>query len=166
VKCLYRLIRDPRRTGKKMPGRLMMSRRFTLALVLAAATILASFADTAWADKVALSGTYSQTSILNSCTKAGGQFNSDDSGFSCSTDKGSVTCNTYGKCVGECETCGKGPAVAHRGGTPFGVLSGSTLKAAGNGHPVHGQGPSHIPIVENNKPIHQISEERGGGRRH
>src|SRR6202167_2283402 len=116
--ALYRLMLA---TGEKMPTRFMMSRRFTLALVLAGATMFGLFSSTAWADKVALSGTYSQTGILASCTKAGGQFNSDDSGFGCSTDKGSVQCSTNGKYTGECDTCGKGPAVAHRGSTIFGV---------------------------------------------
>src|ERR1700691_3334697 len=102
-----------------------VSRGFTLAPVLFAVTVLNFVADTAWADKVALSGTYSQTGILASCTKAGGEFNSDDSGFGCTTNKGSVQCGTNGKCTGECDTCGKGPAIAHRGGSIFGVLSGT-----------------------------------------
>jgi hypothetical protein len=141
-------------------------RGFLLALVLIAVTALNFVAGTAWGAKVALSGTYSQTSILASCTKAGGQFNSDDSGFGCSTDKGSVQCTTNGKCTGECATCGKGPAIAHKAGSVFGVLSGTTLKAAGIAHPQHGPGSSHNPIVENsNKPVRQISEEHLG-RRH
>jgi hypothetical protein len=143
-----------------------VSRGFTLAPVLFAVTVLNFVADTAWADKVALSGTYSQTGILASCTKAGGEFNSDDSGFGCTTNKGSVQCSTNGKCTGECDTCGKGPAIAHRGHTIFGVLSGTTLKAAGTSRSLRISGSSHNPIVENsNKPVRQISEEHSGRRR-
>jgi hypothetical protein len=146
------------------PIRRRMSRRFKVALVLIAVTTVNFFADTAWADKVALSGTYSQTGILASCTKAGGQFNSDDSGFGCSTDKGSVQCSTNGKCTGECDTCGKGPAVAHRGSTIFGVLSGTTLKAAGTSRSLHVSGSSHNAIVDNsNKPVREMSHDHSGG---
>jgi hypothetical protein len=108
-----------------------ISLSFAPALILIAITTLGFLTDTAWAGKVVLSGTHSQTGILASCTKAGGQFNSNDSGFGCTTDKGSVQCTTKGQCTGECATCGK-PAIAHKGDPILGVLSGTTLKAGTN----------------------------------
>jgi hypothetical protein len=106
-----------------------MFRRCTLALLMAG--MMLGFSTAAWADRVILSGTYSQTDILKSCVAAGGSYSSGPGAYGCSTDKGSVTCNTAGKCYGSCDSCGK-PAIARKGHTIFGVLSGTTLKAGPN----------------------------------
>src|ERR1700733_2893869 len=103
-----------------IPPLRVISRRFAPALLIAV-TMLGFSTAAAWADRVILSGTYSQTDILKSCVAAGGSYSSGPGAYGCSTDKGSVTCNTAGKCYGSCDSCGK-PAVAHRGHTIFGVL--------------------------------------------
>ena len=99
-------------------------------LLFSMTTALIFFATPVFAGKVSLSG-ISQTSLMASCGKAGGQFLSSDDGFSCTTGKGSVSCTTSGKCTGECKTCGN--AVTKSGkGSALGVLSGSTLKTSGS----------------------------------
>ena len=120
------------------------------------------FTNAALADRVILSGTYSQNDILKSCVGAGGQFNSTPGGYSCSTDKGSVNCNKSGKCYGDCETCGS-PTVAHKGGTILGVLSGTTLKAGTDIKPSQGPAPKRGPIMTRPVRYHPTAERSNSG---
>jgi hypothetical protein len=96
---------------------------------------IASLTGAAWAGTVQVSGTHSESDIQSHCSAAGGVFfpsTSPDSGYGCTAAGGSISCNKSGSCSGECATCGK-PALARRGSTVFGVLSGATLRKYG-GH--------------------------------
>ena len=143
----------------------LISNRFVPTLILCAIAAFWFATGTALAGKVSLSG-ISQTGLLASCNKAGGNFSSSDDGFSCTTGKGSVTCTTNGKCTGECETCGK-PAITRKGNTALGVLSGNTLKAVGTGkQTVNGAGSTHHPItVKSEKPIGEISQDHSNKKK-
>jgi hypothetical protein len=136
------------------------SRGLTLAIALVTLATPSFFTGAAWADKVALSGTYSQSQMLGICNKAGGAFSSSDSGFSCLTGKGSVECSTNGKCSGECATCG-GPAIRPKGGLS-GVLSGIAQRGGAAAQPVHGTGSSHNPIVATPVENHPVILEHSG----
>jgi hypothetical protein len=120
----------------------MISRGLAAAHIPVAVATLSFFTGAAWADRVVLSGTYSQSDILKSCVVAGGSFSSGPGAYGCSTDKGSVTCNTSGKCYGSCDSCGK-PAVVHKGRTIFGILQGTTVKAGPN-TPTKTEAPKHF----------------------
>src|ERR1019366_4556685 len=105
-------------------------RSCTLVSVLFAVTMLNVLTDTALADRVVLTGTYSASDIKASCNSNGGTFATDGAAYGCSTKKGSVTCNWDGQCIGNCKSCG--PAVTRGNRTIFGVLSGATLKVGAN----------------------------------
>jgi hypothetical protein len=107
-----------------------VSSNFATALILIAVTTLGFFTDRALADSVIVSGTHSASDIKGKC--GGGTFSADGEGYGCVTKKGSVSCNWDGKCIGECNSCGKGAAIAHKGDPILGVLSGTTLKAGTN----------------------------------
>ena len=133
-------------------------RGFAMAIALVALATPSFFPNAAWADKVDLPS-MSQSSLMASCHNAGGAFESNDSGFSCKTGVGSVSCSTGGKCTGECATCG--PAIRPKGGIS-GVLSGTAQKAGANTPPVHGPGSSHNPIVATPVENHPVILERSG----
>ena len=134
-------------------------RGFALTLAVVTLATLGFFTGAALADKVALSGTYSQSDILRSCVGAGGDFTAAGGSYGCTTGKGSVSC-TNGKCTGECATCG--PAIRSKGSGVLGVLSGTTQKAGANAPPVHGPGSSHNPIVATPVENHPVILERSG----
>jgi hypothetical protein len=140
-----------------------MSRGSRRALILIAVAALGLSAGEAFADRVILSGTHSQDSILKSCVSAGGSFSSGGGAYGCSTDKGSVTCNDKGKCYGSCDSCGK-PATAHKGsGSVLGVLSGSTLKAGPNAPIKTTEKPIHVkqPVADSNSGTTTNTEHQG-----
>jgi hypothetical protein len=142
--------------------RILFRGRALAPLILIGAMTWSFFTDKALAGKVDLP-TQSQTGLLAACGKAGGNFNSDDSGFGCDGPGGSVHCTTGGKCTGECDTCGK-PTVAHKGGTTtVGVLSGNTLKAGPNTPTKTTVKPIHVkqPVAENNSSTMNNSEHQG-----
>jgi hypothetical protein len=139
------------------------SRSLALApVILIAGMTWSFFTNTALGGKVSLP-TLSQKGLLAACGKAGGNFNSDDSGFSCDGPGGSVHCTTSGKCTGECDTCGK-PAITHKGGnTTVGVLSGNTLKAGPTTPTKTTEKPIHVkqPVVDSNSGTTNNNEHQG-----
>lgn len=134
---------------------LIISRSFTLAIILIAIATSSFFTDRALADTVVLSGTHSASELKATCGANGGEFAADGTSYGCKGKGGSVTCSWDEKCTGHCETCGK-PGAAKRGqGAILGVLSGTTLKTrVTNTHPVH----HSRTVVNSDKPVREISE--------
>jgi hypothetical protein len=67
----------------------------------------------AWAAKVSIGGTHSQSEIQGTCGAVGGDFFVDPGGtYGCSKvcaggSACTVTCTSSGNCTGECPRCGK-----------------------------------------------------------
>jgi hypothetical protein len=126
------------------------TRGLALTLFFVAATTIAAMTSGALAATVQISGTHGEADIKSHCDSAGGVYTTNDGGrYGCYAKGGEIECQN-GKCVGRCETCGKGAAIAHKGDPILGVLSGTTLKAGTNARTKTTAAPTRVkrPVAD------------------
>ena len=135
-------------------------RGFALTLAVVTLATPGFFTGAALADKVALSGTYSQSDILRSCVGAGGDF----------TFLAGMGVKAAGRRIGSasCTNGKNGPPTISTGqlskptAPSWAYRLGTTQKAGANAPPVHGPGSSHNPIVATPVENHPVILERSG----
>jgi hypothetical protein len=107
--------------------------------------------DGAWAKPITIGGTHSAGEIRQTCESNGGTYYSGgpDNSYGCQTGKGSVTCESSGKCKGNCPSCG----AAQRGsGGIKGILQ--PPKQVGNAPPPSENPPKgKNPVVQGTRPV-------------
>jgi hypothetical protein len=125
-------------------------RKFFIALL--ALGTFAFVIEPALAGRVSISKKVSAGQLKAACDKAGGFYTgSSGGGYSCTGDKGSVTCNKNGNCWGTCKNCG-GKAAAANGGMG-GILTNTT---GGKAQPLQPQqvttSPGRAPTQQTRSP--------------